>query len=55
MANVRKFTNALLEKLESGELDWEMVARECLAEMSEDAVEDMCTTTEWVTDNEVED
>ena len=55
MANVRKYTNALLKKLEDGELDWETVPRECLAEMSEAAVEDMCTTTEWVTEDEVDD
>lgn len=47
-SNVRKYTNKLLEKLETGELDWEQVCRECLAEMSESAVEDMCNTTEWV-------
>lgn len=55
MANVRKYTNALLKKLEDGELDWETVARECLTEMSEAAVEDMCNTTEWVTEDEVDD
>lgn len=46
--NVRKYTNKLLEKLESGELDWEQVCRECLSEMSEDSVKDMCVTTEFV-------
>lgn len=55
MVNVRKYTNALLAKCESGELDWETVARECLSEMSEYAVEDMCRTTEWVSEDEVED
>lgn len=45
---VRRYTNKLLEKLENGDLSWEEVCRECLAEMSEDAVEDMCNTTEWV-------
>ena len=48
MANVRRYTNKLLEKLENGELSWEEVCRECLSEMSESAVEDMCNTTEWV-------
>jgi hypothetical protein len=47
--DVRKYTNLLLEKLESGELDWETVCRECLSEMSEDSVRDMCVTTEFVT------
>ena len=46
--NVRKYTNALIVKCEEGELTWEQVARECLSEMSEAAVEDMCNTTEWV-------
>ena len=45
---VRRYTNKLLEKLENGELSWEVVCRESLAEMSEDAVKDMCNTTEWV-------
>lgn len=45
---VRRYTNKLLEKLENGELSWEVVCRECLTEMSEDAVKDMCNTTEWV-------
>lgn len=46
--NVRKYTNMLLEKLETGELDWEQVCRECLSEMSEDSVKDMCVTAEFV-------
>lgn len=46
--DVRKYTNMLLEKLENGELDWELVCRECLVEMSEDAVKDMCVTTDFV-------
>lgn len=46
--DVRKYTNKLLEKLENGELSWEEVCRECLTEMSEGAVEDMCNTTGWV-------
>ena len=46
--DVRKYTNKLLEKLENGELDWEQVCRECLSEMSEDSVKDMCVTAEFV-------
>lgn len=46
--DVRKYTNKLLEKLETGELGWEQVCRECLAEMSEYAVKDMCVTAEFV-------
>lgn len=46
--DVRRYTNALIKKCEEGELTWEQVARECLAEMSEQDVEDLCNTTEWV-------
>ena len=46
--DVRKYTNMLLDRLENGELDWELVCRECLAEMSEDAVKDMCVTASFV-------
>lgn len=55
MTDVRKYTNKLLEKLENGELSWETVAHECLAEMSEAAVEDMCNSTEWVNDSDFEE
>lgn len=55
MADVRKYTNKLLEKIEMGYVTWEEVARECLAEMSEADVEDMCTTTEWVNDSDFEE
>ena len=46
--DVRKYTNMLLDKLSYGELDWELVCRECLSEMSEDAVRDMCVTAGFV-------
>lgn len=46
--NVRQYTTAILEMGESGELSWEDIARECLTEMSEDDVKEMCRTTEWV-------
>lgn len=55
MADVRKYTNKLLEKIELGYVTWEQVARECLSEMSEADVEDMCNTTEWVNDNDFEE
>lgn len=45
---VRKYTNMLLDRLQNGELDWETVCHECLSEMSEDAVKDMCVTTGFV-------
>jgi hypothetical protein len=35
---VRQYTNKLLEMLEDGILDWEIVCRNCLAFMSEDDV-----------------
>lgn len=50
--DVRKYTNKLLEKLENGELDWETVCCECLSEMSEDSVKDMCVTTGFVDDDD---
>ena len=46
--DVRKYTNRLLDMLQDGELDWELVCRECLSEMSEDAVRDMCVTAGFV-------
>lgn len=46
--DVRKYTNMLLDRLQNGELDWELVCHECLSEMSEDAVRDMCVTTGFV-------
>ena len=46
--DVRKYTNMLLDRLQSGELDWELVCRECLSEMSEAAVKDMCVTAGFV-------
>lgn len=55
MADVRKYTNKLLEKIEQGYVTWEQVARECLSEMSEAHVEDMCNITEWVDDGDFEE
>ena len=46
--DVRKYTNMLLDRLQNGELDWELVCRECLSEMSADAVKDMCVTAGFV-------
>ncbi len=46
--DVRKYTNMLLDRLQNGELDWELVCQECLSEMSEDAVRDMCVTAGFV-------
>ena len=46
--DVRKYTNKLLDMIQDGALDWELVCRECLSEMSEDAVRDMCVTAGFV-------
>ena len=35
--------NKILELCEDGVLSWETVARECIAEMSEDDVSEMCS------------
>lgn len=44
---MRKATNKVIELAENGVLSWEQVARECLAEMSEDDVADMANTCDW--------
>ena len=46
--DVRKYTNKLLDMIQDGALDWELVCRECLSEMSEDAVRNMCVTAGFV-------
>jgi hypothetical protein len=42
---MRKYTNALLEMMESGVIDPKQLARECLSYMSEADVEDMARST----------
>lgn len=54
MADARKYTDKLLEKIDRGYVSWERVARECLSEMSEADVEDMCDITGWVDDGDFE-
>ena len=44
--------SVLLERLEDGRLLWEDVARECIAEMSTDEVEEMCDTCEHLADED---
>ena len=44
---MRKATNKVIGLAEDGVLSWEAVARECLAEMSEDDVADMANTSGW--------
>ena len=43
----RKYTNRLIELAEEGAVNWQGIARECLARMSEDAVKDMVIEMEW--------
>lgn len=43
----RKYTNRLIERAEEGAINWQGIARECLARMSEDEVKDMVREMEW--------
>lgn len=43
----RKYTNRLIERAEEGVVNWQGIARECLARMSEDEVKDMVREMEW--------
>lgn len=43
----RKYTNQLIERAEEGAVNWQGIARECLARMSEDQVKDMVREMEW--------
>ena len=43
----RKYTNRLIERAEEGAVNWQGIARECLARMSEDEVKDMVREMEW--------
>ena len=43
----RKYTNRLIERAEEGAVNWQGIARECLARMSEDQVKDMVIDMEW--------
>ena len=45
----------LIDRAESGVLDWETIAREALQAMSEDDVEDMANGAGWLDDIEEED
>ena len=53
-AMAREYTQKVTDLAEEGVLDWETIARECLARMSEDNVEDMAIECDWV-DPEEED
>jgi hypothetical protein len=51
MANeARQATRQVLEMAESGMVDWESVARDCMNYMSEDEVADMARTNEYFED-----
>lgn len=52
---MRKITNKIIEFAEEGVLSWETIARECLAEMSEDDVADMNNICGWVDDEDEEE
>ena len=43
----REYTGKVIDLCENMVLDWETVARECMARMSEDEVEDMAVECEW--------
>ncbi len=45
-----KYANQVIELAENGILSWEEIARECIAEMPEDDIEDMCRTCDWPVD-----
>lgn len=51
---IRKTTTKLVQMAEDGLLSWETIARECLAYMSEDDVEDMSLCADMV-DSEDDD
>ena len=49
---MREATCRLIEAAEGGMLSWEAIARECLAQMSEDDVADVATALELDEDGE---
>ena len=51
----RKFTNRLLEAIEQGALNKDLVIKACLQYMSEAEVQDMCESNDFFTDEEDED
>ena len=44
------WSSEVIKLAENGILSWEEIARECIAEMSEDDIEDMCSTCDWPVD-----
>lgn len=55
MANVREYTNRLLELVDNGIVDEYDVIIACLNYMSEDDVRDMCIANEFIDDYDNED
>lgn len=54
----RKATCKLMDMAENGAISWETIARECLQYMSEDEVQDMAESNDWIDtedDSEEED
>ena len=51
----REYTSELIEMAEQMVIDWETIARECLARMSEDEVQEMCEECDWIEPKDDED
>jgi hypothetical protein len=54
MSDVRKVTNQLIDLVDDGILDWEIIARACLSYMSEDHVADMADYNYLIEEDESE-
>ena len=52
---MKSYSQQVIELAENGILSWEEIARECIQEMSEDDVEDMCRTCDWPIDDDDDD
>ena len=50
----REATCQLIDMCEDGILSWEALARECLQYMSEDDVQDMAESNDWIEDEDDE-
>ena len=52
---MKSYSQQVIELAENHILSWEEIARECIQEMSEDDVEDMCRTCDWPIDDDFDD
>lgn len=52
---VKFYADRVVETVENGGLDWETVARECLARMTDQDVEDMALECDWLEDEDYSD